>query len=203
MSPSFFYENQYRGHIAGVDEVGIGSWVGPVYAAAAYVPFEAPADILALIDDSKRLTLEKREKAYQAIVEAGFQVTIGIATLEEIEVYNIRGAAHLAMERAIHQLQPLPDVVLVDGSMRPKTNAEVMSIIQGDSKSYSIGVASIVAKVKRDLLLKELHTSFPEYGWDTNAGYGTPAHKQAITLYGITPHHRKGYAPIRQALGIA
>lgn len=200
MSPSFFYESQYSGYIAGVDEVGMGSWVGPVYAAAAYVPPETPVEILTLIDDSKRLTLAKREKAYQAIIKAGLQVSIGSASLEEIEIYNIRGAAHLAMERAINQLQPLPDVVLVDGSMHPKTSAEVLSIIQGDSKSYSIGVASIIAKVKRDLLLKQLHETFLQYGWNTNAGYGTSAHQKAIALYGITPHHRKGYAPIRQAL---
>ena len=194
--PDFSHEINHGGFVAGVDEAGRGPWAGPVVAGAViFEGFTAPEGI----HDSKQLTSAKREELYKIILDVGV-VGIGYASVEEIESLNILGATKLAMQRAVAALKIIPDVVLVDGNQPPKFNQKTIALVKGDSISTSIAAASIIAKVTRDRLMQELHDAFPYYGWNRNAGYGTAAHIKGLEKFGITPHHRKSFAPIRKLL---
>ena len=183
--------------IAGVDEVGRGSWIGPVYSAA--VILNKNINIL-LLKDSKKISYKKRIKLSKYIKANSF-FAIGKASVKEIEEKNILQATLLAMKRSINKLKKKPNLILVDGNKAPKIkNIKVKTIIKGDDKIPSISAASIVAKVARDNYIKNLSKKFKGYSWETNFGYGTKKHNEALKKLGITPHHRKTYKPIHNIL---
>ena len=183
--------------IAGVDEVGRGSLIGPVYAAA--VIFKNDLDKKKL-KDSKKLTRKNREILEKYIKKNSYW-SIGSASLEEIEKLNILNASLLAMKRAIKKLNIKPGQVLVDGNKVPKIkNYNLKFVIKGDEKIPEISAASIIAKVARDRLITKMSKKFVKYAWDKNAGYGTKLHLIAIKKFGITKYHRKTFSPIHNIL---
>lgn len=200
-APSFEFESKFNGVVAGIDEVGIGSWIGPVMATAVILTPEVPKNILGRLHDSKKLSFAKREQVYKELIQNPHVIYgIGSADLQEIETLNIRQATFLAMARAVDALEIKPDAVIVDGNARPTLPCPIQMIVKGDQRSYSIAAASIIAKVTRDSLVREYSESFPDYGWAKNAGYGTKQHKIALEENGVTPYHRKGYAPVSKLL---
>ena len=179
--------------IAGVDEVGRGSLIGPVYAAAVILNKSINTKIL---KDSKSLSKNKREQISAYIKENSIWA-IGQASVREIEKINILQASLLAMKRAIIKLKKKPSLVLIDGNKLPDIkNYNLKYIIKGDQKIPSISAASIIAKVSRDKLMTTLSKNFQNYGWDTNSGYGTKKHIKAIKKFGITKYHRKTFSPV-------
>ena len=210
--PSFRFELrcQERGElrVAGIDEAGRGPLAGPVYAAAAVIDrTRAARKLLRMIDDSKKLSHEQREEAYEAMIASGaVQFAVAEASVEEIDRINILQATFLAMRRALAALaEPpvvaLPDVVLIDGNRAPpQIGCRAETIVGGDAHSYSIAAASIFAKVARDRYMARLAETFPGYGWESNRGYGSAQHLDALTLLGPTPHHRMSFAPLSRLL---
>ena len=181
--------------IAGVDEVGRGSLVGPVYAAAVILKKSINKKIL---KDSKKLTKSQREILARHIKKNSIW-SIGKATVKEIEKINILQASLLAMKRAILKLNKKPSHILIDGNKLPDIkNYHINSVIRGDQKIPSISAASIIAKVTRDKMISALGRKFRGYNWDKNYGYGTKQHLKAIKNLGITPHHRKTFSPINK-----
>jgi len=181
--------------IAGVDEVGRGSLIGPVYAAAVILNKSINKKLL---KDSKSLTKTKREILSKYIKKNSIWA-IGKASVKEIENINILFASLLAMERAIKKLKKKPTLTLIDGNKLPKIkNYNLRSIIKGDQKIPSISAASIIAKVTRDKMITNLAKKFKGYYWDQNFGYGTKQHLRAIKNLGITTHHRKTFSPINK-----
>lgn len=183
---------------AGIDEVGRGCLAGPVVAAAVILPEDFD---LAGLTDSKQLTAHRREEYDLLIREKAIAVSVGSASVEEIDRLNILGATFLAMERAIEWLEPRPEYLLIDGN-RFRSHLEIPyeTIVGGDGRVASIAAASIVAKVYRDHLMAHLAEEYPEYHWERNAGYGTAVHLAAIQSHGLTPHHRRTFAPCRPTL---
>jgi ribonuclease HII len=195
--PDMQHETTLGGVVAGIDEAGRGPWAGPVVAAA--VVFATDCDVPEGIHDSKALTTARREVLFETLTTgAGIHVGVGRADPAEIDDLNILQATFLAMTRAFTALPVIPDCALVDGNRPPPLACAVHTLVKGDAKSLSIAAASIVAKVTRDREMTALADEFPGYGWERNAGYGTAQHKEAIGALGITPHHRKSFAPIRQ-----
>ncbi|OCA06668.1 ribonuclease HII [Wolbachia endosymbiont of Trichogramma pretiosum] len=192
--PDFTLENTLSGIIAGVDEVGRGPLAGPVISAA--VIFTDIDTVIDGIKDSKKLTPKCRQVLYEKITSVA-KFGIGMASVEEIDSYNILQATKLSMKRALVNLDLELDYVLVDGNQPLEVKWQTKSVVNGDSLSISIAAASIVAKVTRDRLMEELHNKYPQYNWYQNKGYGTKEHLSAISLHGITKHHRKNFAPIR------
>ena len=183
--------------IAGVDEVGRGSLIGPVYAAA--VIFKKNLDKKKL-KDSKKLTKKNREILEKYIKKNSYW-SIGSASLKEIEKLNILNASLLAMKRAIKKLNKKPSLVLIDGNKVPKIKSyNLKYVIKGDEKIPEISAASIIAKVARDRLITKMSKKFVNYAWDKNAGYGTKLHLIAIKKFGITKYHRKTFSPIHNIL---
>ena len=185
--------------LAGVDEAGRGPLAGPVVAAAVILDPRRPIDGLA---DSKKLSPRRRGDLAQAIRERARCFGIGAADVPEIDGINILQATFLAMERAVAALDPLPELIRVDGNQRPGFNAlgpdvTVESVIGGDASVAAISAASIIAKVHRDGLMMEWHQRYPEYGFDRNKGYGTREHIKALQRYGVCPIHRRSFAPVR------
>ena len=181
--------------VAGVDEVGRGSLIGPVYAAAVILNKSIDKKIL---KDSKKLTKSKREILAKYIKDNSIWA-IGKATVKEIEKMNILQASLLAMKRAVINLKKKPSLVLIDGNKLPDIkNLQLNSVIKGDQKIPSISAASIVAKVTRDKMISTLGKKFKGYYWDKNYGYGTKQHLKAIKNLGITSHHRKTFSPINK-----
>ena len=179
--------------LAGVDEVGRGSLIGPVYAAAVILNKTINEKLL---KDSKSLSKIKREELFFYIKKNSIWA-IGQASVEEIEKINILHASLLAMKRAIIKLKKKPSLVLVDGNKLPDLkNYKLEYVIKGDQKIPSISAASIIAKVSRDKFITQLSKNFCNYGWDTNSGYGTKEHLKAIKKFGITRYHRKTFSPI-------
>ena len=202
--PSFRFELRCQelgeGRVAGIDEAGRGPLAGPVYAAAAVIDrTRAPRKLLKLIDDSKKLSHAQREEAYEAMIASGVvQFAVAEASVEEIDRINILQATFLAMRRALAALAEPPEVVLVDGNRAPPhLGCRAETIVGGDAHSYSIAAASIFAKVARDRYMTKLAAAFPGYGWESNRGYGSAQHLDALTLLGPTPHHRMSFAPLR------
>jgi ribonuclease HII len=207
--PSFRYEKLIEGRVAGIDEAGRGPLAGPVVAAVAVIDrTAAKRRLLKLIDDSKKLIEEDREAAYEAMVASGLvKYAVAEATVEEIDRFNILQATFLAMRRALQALmqQPdlKPDVVLIDGNqVPPRLGCRAETIVGGDARSYSIAAASIFAKVTRDRYMAKLAETFPGYGWETNRGYGSDAHRAAIERLGPTPHHRMSFSPFNRLPGL-
>jgi ribonuclease HII len=198
--PSFRYEMRFEGCVAGIDDAGRGPLAGPVVAAAAVIDrAAAKRRLLKLIDDSKKLALENRELAYEAMVASGLvQFAVAEATVEEIDRVNILQATFLAMRRALEALAARPDIVLIDGNqLPPSLSCRAETIVDGDAHSYSIAAASIFAKVTRDRHMAKLAEAFPGYGWERNRGYGSREHLDALDRLGLTPHHRTSFAPVR------
>lgn len=176
--------------ISGVDEAGCGSLFGPVVAAAVILDLD---HIVSGINDSKKLSSRKRYCLCKKIKEFALSWAIGIASAEEIDRMNIRQATFKAMERAVQKLKPQPDFILVDGFNVPGLNIPHKGIKKGDSKSISIGAASILAKVTRDELMIAYHSLHPQYNLRKNKGYPTLEHKEALHLNGPSPLHRLSY----------
>lgn len=185
---------KYSGPIAGVDEAGRGPWAGPVVAAAVILDGN---NIPAGLDDSKKLNAGKRLELFQAI-QASSLVGIGIAEVARIDRDNILQATLWAMAKAVDQLKTAPKYVLVDGNKCPDLNCPAQSVVKGDSRSVSIAAASIIAKVTRDRIMDALSIKHPEFGWQTNKGYGTKQHIFALEAFGITSHHRRSFKPIQK-----
>ncbi|MEO0357189.1 MAG: ribonuclease HII [Pseudomonadota bacterium] len=201
MAPNFNIETNLMAQgmykIAGVDEVGRGPLAGPVCAAAVILDPDAIPDRL---DDSKKLSAKRRLTALDALKSVA-QIGVGWASVAEIDQHNILRASHLAMVRAVQALPVTPDVTLIDGNMIPcDFPTKAQTFVKGDSRSVSIAAASIVAKIKRDLVMRDLAQQYPAYGWDTNMGYPTPAHKIALQDFGVTPHHRRSFRPVHNIL---
>lgn len=204
--PNFELEDSFAGAVAGVDEAGRGPWVGPVVAGCVFfVNRNVDAKLLENLNDSKKLSKKKREILFDLLhIEAekgNVLIGIGEASAEEIDEINILNASFLAMKRAIENAKIKPDMVLIDGNREPKDfGYKTKAIIKGDAKSYSISGASILAKVYRDRLMEDMAKKYPHYGFEKNAGYGTKVHIEGLEKYGITPEHRKSYAPIKAFL---
>ncbi|MEJ2227331.1 MAG: ribonuclease HII [Alphaproteobacteria bacterium] len=185
-----------NGYVAGVDEAGRGPWAGPVVAAAVILREEnTPMGLR----DSKQLTANAREALFDAINETA-SVGVGIVSVEQIDHMNILQATFLAMRQAVEALTTAPDLALVDGNRAPPLPCHAITVVGGDRLCPSIAAASIIAKVTRDRLMADLAENFPGYGWSANKGYGTRQHAEAIAQLGVTPHHRRSFAPIREAL---
>ncbi|WP_323766173.1 ribonuclease HII [Marinovum sp.] len=183
--------------IAGVDEVGRGPLAGPVMAAAVMLdPVRVPMGL----NDSKMLC-ESRRSALVSELEGCARIGLGTASVEEIDSHNILRASHIAMLRAVAALPEPPDFLLIDGNLLPRgLTLPARAIVKGDSRSVSIAAASIVAKIRRDYVMRDLAQHFPGYGWETNAGYPTKSHKAALTNLGVTPHHRRSFKPVHNIL---
>ena len=194
--PDYAHETRIGGIVAGVDEVGRGPLAGPVFAAAAILPRDIPASLIALIDDSKKLTAAKRLIALAALRQSGAHIALGAASVTEIAEQNILHASLLAMRRAIARLPVQPDHLLIDGNRDPGSRIPAQLIISGDAISLSIAAASIAAKIARDRAMALLHARYPAYGWDKNAGYAAATHRAAIIANGATKHHRAGFGPL-------
>jgi ribonuclease HII len=196
--PDYTHESLHHGRVAGVDEVGRGPLAGPVLAAAVVFTAGVPAHLAAMLDDSKKLTAAQREAAYAALrLCPSAEIGIGAASVTEIARLNILQAAMLAMARAVLRLPTPPDWALVDGNTKPPLTCQIRCVVGGDALCLSIAAASIVAKVVRDRAMARLHTRFPHYGWDTNAGYATGAHRRALAAHGPTRHHRASFGTVR------
>lgn len=202
--PDLNLEEEVSGVVAGVDEVGRGPLAGPVFAAAVSIDRDIlPRSLIPLIDDSKKLSSKKRKILSDNLWSAeGVSIGIGRAEVQEIDNYNILNATHLAMARAVDALPFEINLALVDGNRAPPLSCDVITVVRGDSISFSIAAASIVAKVKRDRLMARLAMEFPGYGWETNMGYGTKGHLAALRQLGPTVHHRRSFAPVRFALAL-
>ena len=184
------------GPIAGVDEAGRGPLAGPVIAAAVILDRKR---IPKGLNDSKQMTPEAREEAFNRIMELAI-VGVGEASVDEIDLVNIRQATHLAMARAIRALAQPPVFALVDGNDAPALPCRCDTLIDGDARSVSIAAASIIAKVTRDRMMRALHEEHPGYGWVTNKGYGTEQHLEALNRLGPCRHHRRSFAPVHHIL---
>ncbi len=182
--------------VAGVDEVGRGPWAGPVVAAAVVLD---TARLPEGLNDSKKLSRQRRESLDIAIRETS-AVGLGVVDVADIDRLNILGAAMEAMRRAVADLPVAPGHALVDGNRLPDLAIPATAVIKGDGLSASIAAASIVAKVHRDRLMATLAETFPAYGWERNAGYGTAEHQAALRDHGVTCHHRRSFAPIARLL---
>jgi ribonuclease HII len=179
-------------YIAGVDEVGRGPLAGPVVCAAVIMPLDADKLVVG-VDDSKKLSEKKREQLAEEIKARALCYTIIEIDEKTIDEINILEATRLGMKKAIESLEIPPETVLTDGNMTIDTHFPQHSVIHGDALSYSIGAASIIAKVYRDHLMDEFAKTYPHYGFEKNKGYGTAAHIQGIKEYGLCPIHRRTF----------
>ncbi|SAL81012.1 ribonuclease HII [Caballeronia choica] len=183
--------------VCGVDEAGRGPLAGPVVAAA--VIFDPAKPRIRGLDDSKVLSAKKREELYEKIVDRALSFCVASATVEEIDTLNILHATMLAMKRAVEGLSVAPTLVKIDGNRCPILAIRSEAVIGGDALVAQISAASILAKVTRDRMLLQLHQVHPVYGFDAHAGYGTPQHLAALRDHGPCEHHRRSFAPVREA----
>jgi ribonuclease HII len=200
--PDFAIERQCSGLVCGIDEAGRGPLAGPVVAAAVILePRRFPKVLRDGLDDSKLLTRQQREGCYRALRRCAdrgaARIGVGASSTAEIDRLNILRAALLAMARAVAVLGVRPDIALVDGPIAPPIACTVQTVVKGDVLSFSIAAASVVAKVTRDRIMRGLAPRYPGYGWETNVGYATQEHGEAIRRLGITRHHRLSFAPVR------
>lgn len=188
MLKSHYYEGLIE---AGCDEAGRGCLAGSVYAAAVILPSDYQNELL---NDSKKLMAKKRYALREEIERDAIAWAVGIVTPEEIDKINILNASFLAMHRALDQLSVRPEAVIVDGNrFKPYQDLPSTTIVKGDGKYLSIAAASILAKTYRDDYMLSLAEEYPQYDWQSNMGYPTKKHRQAIREHGITPYHRKSY----------
>lgn len=189
-------ERALGGLVAGVDEAGRAPLAGPVVAAAVIL---RPGCRLNGVADSKTLPRPRRERLFSEIMASAW-VGVAQASVEEIDDLNILGATMTAMQRAVALLPVAPEAVIVDGNRAPALGCRTEALIDGDALSTSVAAASIIAKVTRDRLMCDLAAAHPGYGWERNAGYGTPEHRRALFRLGPTPHHRCSFAPVKKVL---
>ena len=176
---------------AGCDEAGRGCLSGPVVAAAVILPPDFKNSILT---DSKQLSESKRDKLRPIIEQEAVAFGIGIVSPQEIDEINILNASFLAMHRAVDQLKPKANFLLIDGNrFNPYKKVKHACMVKGDSRFLNIAAASILAKTERDRIMADLHEAFPQYNWKKNKGYPTKEHRAAISQYGTTPHHRMSF----------
>jgi ribonuclease HII len=190
-------------NVAGIDEAGRGPLAGPVVAAAVTLPPQALAAAasaeFAGLTDSKQLTQKQREHFFTRITQhTAARFGVAIVEVDEIDAVNILRATHAGMRRAVTQILPDIDFILVDGLPVPDLPRPSQAIVEGDGKSLLIAAASVIAKVTRDRLMIELDAKFPHYGFAKHKGYGTPEHLTALNRYGPCPAHRRTFAPVRQ-----
>ena len=185
--------------IAGVDEVGRGPLAGPVVAAAVILDPERP---IAGLADSKQLSEKRREALSEQILEQALAWHIARAEVEEIDRLNILQASLLAMQRAVQALDPQAELALIDGNRCPALACPAQAVVKGDSRVAAISAASIIAKVARDREMVALDREYPGYGLARHKGYPSPQHLAALQALGITPIHRRSYAPVRRVLGL-
>ncbi|MFP1785803.1 ribonuclease HII [Lonsdalea quercina] len=186
--------------IAGVDEVGRGPLVGAVVTAAVILD---PARPIVGLADSKKLSAKRREALYHEIKEKALAWSLGRAEPDEIDSLNILHATMLAMQRAVAGLSLTPDYVLVDGNRCPALPMPSQAVVKGDGRVPEISAASILAKVTRDREMEALDLLFPHYGFAKHKGYPTPYHLEKLAMHGATHHHRRSFAPVKRALGLA
>lgn len=186
--------------LAGVDEAGRGPLAGPVTAACVILD---PARPIAGLADSKAISPARREQLADAIRTHALAWSVAEASVDEIEALNILHATMLAMRRAVEGLKVRPDEVLVDGNRCPSILHPVRAIVRGDALVPAISAASILAKTSRDAVMLAIHAEFPAYGFDRHKGYPTPDHVSALRRHGATPHHRLGFAPVRNVMADA
>ncbi len=191
------YENEARvagySRILGVDEAGRGPMAGPLVVGGVIFPEDFYDE---RINDSKKLTEKKREALYDLIIENALAYQIEVLSVEEVDTLNVYEASRTGMKRIVESLEP--DFTLSDAM--PLGDIPHLSIIKGDAKSISIGAASILAKVTRDRIMKEYGKQYPEYGFEKHKGYVTKVHKEALEKYGVTPIHRRSFAPVQKVL---
>ena len=204
--PDFSIEKKFEQPVIGIDEVGRGPLAGPV-VCCAFIFFDNKINDkeLYFIDDSKKLSKKKRILAIKEIYKLKknnkIQFSLGIASVEEIDKYNILEATKISMRRAVKKINLPPTNLIIDGNIDLKLeHYPSRSIIKGDQKSYSIAAASIIAKIHRDRYMKFLSNKYPSYSWSSNAGYGTKRHIEQIYKKGITIHHRKSFEPIKSLI---
>jgi ribonuclease HII len=203
--PDFAIERCCPGVVCGIDEAGRGPLAGPVVAAAVIIDRRRfRGELRRALDDSKVLSRELRESCYDALLAfariGAVKIGVGAAGRPEIDRINILRASLAAMARAVTALGHCPDTALVDGNVAPQLPCPVKTIVKGDALSFSIAAASVVAKVTRDRIMHRLASRYPGYGWETNVGYATAEHGEAIRRLGVTPHHRRSFEPVRLAL---
>lgn len=182
---------------AGVDEAGRGPLAGPVTAACVILDPARPIPGLA---DSKTLSPARRERLADAIRTQALAWAVAEASVDEIEQLNILHATMLAMRRAVESLGMVPDEVLVDGNRCPSLTYPVRAVVRGDALIPAISAASILAKTARDAVMIDLHRAYPQYSFDLHKGYPTAVHVEALRRHGVTPHHRRGFGPVRRIL---
>lgn len=183
--------------VAGVDEAGRGPLAGPVVVAAVVLH---PARPIVGLDDSKKLSEKKREALFPLIQSQSAAWSVVEVSPEEIDQVNILQATMLGMKRAVEQLSLSPTLALIDGNRAPELSCQVKTIIQGDRLEPAISAASILAKVTRDRLMREMHVQYPEYRFDQHKGYPTALHLSLLALHGACPAHRRSFAPVRKQL---
>lgn len=196
--PDFAIELECDGLVCGVDEAGRGPWAGPVSAAAVILDADR---IPAGLNDSKKLTAKAREALEIEIKACALSWHVAFGSIEEIAELNILHATGLAMRRAVEALAPAPAFALIDGNYAFKMPCQVRTVVKGDSLSASIAAASILAKTARDRLMVEMDALYPGYGFASHKGYHAAVHVEALRTLGPCPIHRRGWAPIREALG--
>ncbi len=196
--PDFAHELAKGGLVAGVDEAGRGPWAGPVVTAAVILDAR---DLPEGLNDSKKLSEARREALYPVIMDKALAVAVGQSDVGEIDQRNILAATLDAMARAVAALDPQPTFVLIDGNKAPWLPMPHETLVKGDGRSLSIAAASIIAKVTRDRIMKDLHKDYPAYQWHRNKGYGTADHQAALATHGVTPHHRRSFKPVRAMVG--
>lgn len=200
--PSFYFERTFwkRGlvHVAGLDEAGRGAWAGPVVAGAVIFSLDTPTRALAQVNDSKQLSPRRREELYDRICAVALAWGVGQATNVEIDEIGIVPATRRAMLRALAALNVKPDALLLDALSLVERTEPQQALIRGDARSYSIAAASILAKVTRDRLMRELDQVFPLYQFAQHKGYGTPAHQRVLQELGALTIHRQTFAPIKK-----
>jgi ribonuclease HII len=202
-TPSLVNEQQlwHQGKvlIAGVDEVGLGCLAGPIVAAAVIIPPHCLP--IVGVRDSKQMSAKQRDRVFAAVMAQAVRFGLGMANVTEVDTVNVLQASYLAMNRALARIQPVEHALIDGRSIKPgKIAVAHTTIIDGDAHSYAIACASVIAKVRRDRLMRRLSNRFPGYGWERNAGYGTQQHREAMINLGITPWHRQSYAPVQAAI---
>ncbi len=195
--PCLTLESAHDGPVCGIDEAGRGPWAGPVVAAAVIWP--ASLAVPEALADSKTLSKVTRQDLYNRIYEQA-HVGVGVADVDEIDELNILEATKRAMQRAYQALEVACTAALIDGNQPPVLACPARAVIGGDGTSASIAAASIIAKVTRDRMMADYAETYPVYGFERHAGYGTPQHRRALAENGVCPLHRRSYAPIRRLL---
>ena len=203
--PDFAIEKRCDGVVCGIDEAGRGPLAGPVVAAAVVIDRRRfRGELREVLDDSKALRLAERENCYYELLTGSrtgaVRIGVGAASAHEIDRINILRASLVAMRRAMTALGLVPDIALVDGNVAPPLPCRVRTVVRGDALSFSIAAASVIAKVTRDRIMHALAPRYPGYGWETNVGYATVEHRDGIRRLGVTPHHRRSFAPVRLAI---